>query len=292
MTRRSKTAINLCLLVTIFASLNLSLPQQPSWAQLSSSSYEVEVVTNIVYYNGPDFNPKKHLLDIYEPKGLSSAPVLMFVHGGGWQSGDKSLYSYLGRTFASQGFTTVVISYRLTPEVQHPGHIQDVARAFAWIYRNIAQHNGNPERVFVAGHSAGGHLTALLALDERYLNAEGLSTNRIRGAMPISGVYDLNTIPGFDSVFTSDPETRREASPVAHVDEHQPPFLITYAQFDYPTADIQSAELLNLLRQENSEAQTLTIPAKDHITIITSIGRPGDLTTESMLDFMRAHLDS
>ena len=110
--------------------------------------------------------------------------------------------------------------------------------------------------------------------------------------MPISGVYDLNTIPGFDSVFTSDPEARREASPVAHVDEKAPPFLITYAEFDYPTADGQSLELFNLLHQKGSEVQIMNIPAKDHITIITSIGRPGDLTTQAILNFMRAHLDS
>jgi len=173
----------------------------------------VVVVGNLLYYDGPGFNPRKHLLDIYKPQDLVNAPVLLFIHGGAWQRGDKLLYAYLGRAFASRGFTTVIINYRLTPEVRHPGHVQDVARAFAWTYRNITAHGGNPAGIFVMGHSAGGHLAALLALDEQYLEAEGLTTSLIRGAMPISGVYNLNAIPGFDSIFTSDPEVRRNASP-------------------------------------------------------------------------------
>lgn len=273
------------------AAFSSPLAQQPLQAQ-PSSTYDVQVVSNVIYYSGPGFNPTKHILDIYKPRALSNVPVLLFVHGGGWQDGDKSLYSYLGRTFASRGFTTVVISYRLTPEVMHPGHIQDVARAFAWIYRNIAQQGGDPERIFITGHSAGGHLVALLALDERYLQGEGLSTDLIRGAMPISGVYDITAIPGFESVFGSDPEARRDASPLAHVDEKQPPFLISYAQFDFPTLGDQARELARLLQEHSTPVELLEAPRKDHITIVGQIGIPGDLTTQALLDFMQAHLES
>jgi len=290
MIRFRKTAVIrlLVLLIAFFALSSCGL-MQPLQAQ-ASVGYEVEATTDLIYYQGPGFDPHEHILDVFEPKGLTNAPVLIFIHGGAWISGDKNLYGYLGRTFASQGFVTVIINYRLTPEVMHPGHIQDVARAFAWVYRNIAQYGGNAKEIFVIGHSAGGHLAALLALDERYLAAEGLATDLIKGTIPISGVYDLNAIPGLDSVFTSDPAKRRDASPVAHVDGQQPPFLILYAQFDYPTADFQAAELFNLLQQEKSEAKLLKIPLKDHITIITSIGQIGDVTTEAIIEFMQAHL--
>lgn len=285
---KTRSVLGVFLLMAITA-FSFSVSQGPMLAQ-PTASYQVDAVTNLVYYNGPEFDPQEHLLDIFKPQGLANAPVLIFIHGGGWQSGDKSLYPYLGRAFASQGFTTVIINYRLTPEVMHPGHIEDVARAFAWVYRNIAQYGGNPQQIFVSGHSAGGHLSALLALDERYLQAEGLSTDLIKGVLPISGVYDLNTIPGFNSVFTSDPAKRRDASPVAHVDDKQSPFLIIYGQFDYPTADLQAMELFNLLQQHKGEAKLLEIPLKDHITIITSIGQPGDLTTQAIVDFMREQL--
>lgn len=284
-----KECIRRTILVGVCLMLGLLGDNSPSaLSQSQGPPYEVTFVQDIVYYDGAGFNPKKHILDIYMPQGRTHAPVLMFVHGGGWTFGDKSLYAFLGRTFAREGFTTVVISYRLTPEVAHPGHIEDVARAFAWVYKNISKYGGNPEQIFVTGHSAGGHLTALLALDESYLEGHGLSTGLIRGALPLSGGYNLNTLPGFNAVFTDDPQKRRGASPVAHVDDKQPPFLIIYAENDYRTADTQALELLNLLKQHSTEAALLKIPAKDHITIITSVGQVGDPTTEAIVTFIRA----
>lgn len=112
----------------------------------------------------------------------------------------------------------------------------------------------------------------------------------IKGVMPLRGVYDLNAIPGFNSVFTGEPAKRGDASPVAHVDDREPPFLVIYGQFDYPTADLQATELFNLLQQHKDEAKLLEIPLKDHITIITSIGQPGDLTTQAIVSFMNEHL--
>lgn len=271
--------------------LGLAFSYTSPLAQPSSPPYEFTVATNLVYYNGPGFNPQKHVLDIFSPKDLPNAPVLFFIHGGGWRSGDKSIYPFFGRTFAQQGFVTVVISYRLTPEVQHPGHIQDVARAFAWVYKNISQYGGNPNQIFVAGHSAGGHLAALLALNKKYLQAEGLSTDLIKGVSPVSGVYNITALAGFNDVFTSDPETRRDASPVAQVSDKQPPFLLIYAQNDLPTLDAQAVELSKLLQQKSTEAKTLLVPNKDHISIIGSIGIPNDLTTESIAKFVREHLN-
>jgi len=284
-------------LTRIFSSIGLALclglvfSYSIPLAQPSGPPYEFTATTNLIYYNGPGFNPQKHILDVFSPKDLPSAPVLFFIHGGGWRSGDKSIYPFLGRTFAQQGFVTVVISYRLTPEVQHPGHIQDVARAFAWTYKNIAQYGGNPNQIFVTGHSAGGHLAALLALNKKYLQAEGLSTDLIKGVSPISGVYNITALAGFNDVFTSDPEMRRDASPVAQVSDKQPPFLLIYAQNDLPTLDAQAVELSKLLQQKSTEAKTLLVPNKDHISIIGSIGIPNDLTTESIAKFVREHLN-
>ncbi len=248
------------------------------------------VVTDIAYYDAPDAHPTKHRLDLFVPEGLKDAPVVIFVHGGGWTSGDKRLYSFVGRAFAQQGFVTAVINYRLSPQVQHPAHIEDVARAFVWVYRNIAQYGGNPEKIFVMGHSAGGHLTALLALDERYLRAHGLSLAAIKGAIPISGVYDVTaTLALYRTVFGADPEQRRNASPIAHVGPNKPPFLIIYAQFDFPGFDAQAQQLLSLLKQYDNEAALVEIPNRDHVTIIATVGAPGDPTTEEIVKFLRSH---
>jgi acetyl esterase/lipase len=281
-TRVGFTLLGICFLLFTLSQPNLL-------AQQSGPPYEIDVSTNLVYYDGPGFNPQKHILDIFAPKEVPNAPVLLFIHGGGWRTGDKNIYPFLGRAFAQQGFVTVNISYRLSPEVQHPAHIQDVARAFAWVYKNIAQYGGNPKQLFVTGHSAGGHLTALLALNKKYLQAEGLSTDLIKAALPISGIFNISNIGGAD-IFTSDPELRRDASPINFVSEKQSPFYLIYAQNDIPTLDTQAIDLAKLLQQKGTEAKTLNVPNRDHISIIGSIGIPGDLTTESIVKFLQDHL--
>src|SRR5437879_531043 len=103
-------------------------------------NFEVEAIKDLAYYVGQDADSNKHKLDLYLPKGQKYFPVLVFIPGGALTSGDRRLYGALGRTFAKHRIGTVIISYRLTPQVQHPGHIEDVARAFAWTHQNIAKH--------------------------------------------------------------------------------------------------------------------------------------------------------
>lgn len=249
-----------------------------------------QAITDVAYYDGPDAHPVKHRLDLFVPDGAKDAPVLLFVHGGGWTSGDKNLYSFIGRAFAEQGFVTAVINYRLSPEVQHPAHIEDVARAFVWVYRNISQYGGTSEKIFVMGHSAGGHLTALLALDEKYLQAHGLTLAAIKGAIPISGVYDVTGMLNlYRTVFGADPQQRWDASPLAHVGPTKPPFFVIYAQFDFPGLDTQGQQLFALLKQNHNEAALFETPGKDHVTIIASIGTTNDPTTEEILQFLHRH---
>lgn len=281
-----RTIVSL-LVIVIFAGVSLGLAQP-------SPPYGFQVYTNIAYYEGPDAHPSKHRLDLFVPQGLQDAPVLIFVHGGAWTSGDKNLYSFIGRAFAEQGFVTAVINYRLSPQVQHPAHIEDVARAFAWVHRNVARYGGNPEKIFVMGHSSGGHLTALLALDEKYLQAHGLTLSAIRGAVPISGIYDVTVEPPdpinvYRVVFGTDPQVRRDASPITHVGPNKPPFLIMYAQFDFPGFGAQAQQLLSRLREYDNDATLIEIPNRDHVTIIFNIGVSGDRTTEEILKFLRSH---
>jgi len=120
-----------------------------------------------------------------------NAPVLMFMHGGGLNGGDKRRVAHIGRRFASEGFITVCSNYRLSPANTHPAHIEDASAAFDWIYRNIAEYGGNPDRIFVSGGSAGGYLAALLAYDGRYLAKHNLLTDQIVAVIPISGLVDV-----------------------------------------------------------------------------------------------------
>lgn len=142
---------------------------------------------------------ERQVLDVFRPEGPANCPVVFFVHGGAWMFGDKNLfglYRAVGRNLASQGCVAVLINYRLTPTVKHPEHLNDVARAFAWTRSNIAKHGGDPNCIFLAGHSAGGHLVALLATHDDVWNKSlaGLKSSdrtAVRGVIGVSGVYRI-----------------------------------------------------------------------------------------------------
>ncbi len=252
-------------------------------------NFEVEATKDIAYYTGEDADPAKHKLDIYVPKGQKNFPVLFFIHGGTWSSGDRKLYAPLGDLFARNGVGTVVISYRLSPAVQHPAHAEDVARAFAWTVRNIGAYGGNPREIFVGGHSSGGHLAALLATNERFLKAEKVSRADIKGVIPLSGIYQLKvgTLP---KIFGKDEETFRDASPLAFVVEKLPPFLIGYADNDMKDFDRMAEEFCKAIQAKKGEATTLKVADRSHLTIIIrlSLG-DADPCTSAILDFIAQH---
>src|SRR5205807_2628900 len=148
------------------------------------------------------------------------------------------------------GIGAVIINYRLSPQAKFPAHVEDVAKAFAWVHANIARYGGRPDRIVVAGHSAGGHLVALMATDERYLKAEKASLTDIRAVISMSGVYALDEIFGmYSSVFGRDRGDRREASPIHHINDHEPPFLILFADKDLPTIEKVSGQFYDELKK-------------------------------------------
>jgi acetyl esterase/lipase len=169
----------------------------PLWRAARPSSadlFEVEQVRGVTYFEGLPADTFRHQLDLFLPRGLKDYPVVLLVHGGAWIMGDNrscGLYSAVGECLARQGIGAVLPNYRLSPEVRHPEHIKDVARAFSWTRAHIGEYGGNAADLFVAGHSAGGHLVSLLATDKRYLQAEGLCLADIRGVIGVSGVYHI-----------------------------------------------------------------------------------------------------
>jgi acetyl esterase/lipase len=143
----------------------------------------------------------RQVLDIFRPQEVKGRPVVIFVHGGAWITGDKCLLGLnrgFGRFLAQQGIVAVLINYQLSPAVKHPEHVKDVARAFAWTRRNIKNFGGDPDQIFLCGHSAGGHLVSLLATNESYLKDESLNLKdedreAIRGVISVCGVYLIPT---------------------------------------------------------------------------------------------------
>jgi acetyl esterase/lipase len=287
-----------------------------AWAEQPTSgkpddagkTYKVREVRDVAYFEGKDADPVRHTLDLFVPQGKKNFPVVVFVHGGCWTIGDKSccgLYSAVGKFFAGQGVGVVFPNYRLSPWVKHPEHVKDVARAFAWTHRNIADYGGDPGRVFVGGHSAGGHLAALLATDEQYLKAEGLSRKDIRGVLAVSGVYripdklaftweadgglgariELQSNP-FDLVFGKGHKARQAASPLAHVCADLPPFLLLHADRDLPMLPEMAEEFAQALKEKRCDVELLKVEGRNHNNIMFRATRSNDPVARAMLDFI------
>jgi acetyl esterase/lipase len=217
---------------------------------------KVEATFDVAYDTPPAAGGNVHQLDIYRPRGLSGAKVVIIPHGGAWFMGDKSECFELGATLAGDyGYTTVAINYDLSSapwNAVHPAPIRDVAKAFAWVYQHIADYGGDPEKIYLFGPSAGGYFVSLLATDGAYLAAEGLSTDKIKGVVSMSGTYDLYDLidsavnplglaPSDIAVYTvlvwnafgaGDQAALDAASPITYVNASQPPFRITYAWKD------------------------------------------------------------
>jgi acetyl esterase/lipase len=264
----------------------------------ASKTFPVKLVRDISYYDGPGADPVNHKLDLFLPKDDKDFPVVFFVHGGAWQRGSKNflgVYEALGTFLARHGIGAVVINYRLSPGVKHPEHIRDVARAFAWTHKNIASYGGRTDRLFVCGHSSGGHLVSLLATAPEWLKTEGLTSDAIRGVISISGVYDLAEMPPWllAKTFGGGGEVLADASPTRQVRTGLPPFLLLYADHDLPGCDGKPAEAFaKALRDKGTKTEIHEITNANHYTIFLTAVIPGDAVCEDILNFIANHAGS
>lgn len=245
---------------------------------------------DIVYAKRPGSDPKYLSLDIYRPKkSPGKLPVMVMIHGGGWRIGDKSNLAVgldKSKYFNRQGFVYISVNYRLTPEVQHPGHIIDVAEAIAWVHDHVGDYGGDPETLFVMGHSAGAHLAALVATDHRRLKKHDKQFSIIDGVVLLDGAgYDIpaklkigNSVANamYLSAFTKDEETQRDASPIHHVanDKRHPPFLIIPIE-RRADSNKMSTDLKNALIKADTTASIHVAEGKTHGSVNNDIGNAG-----------------
>ena len=235
----------------------------------------VDAHKDIAYVDGKPEDAAKHKLDIYTPRDKKNFAVLVFFHGGSWRSGDRALYPALANRFAKEGIGVVVPSYRLMPANPHPAQVDDATAALDWVIHNIAQYGGDPKRIYVSGHSAGGHLAAYTGLEDKFWP-------NVKGVMALSGVYDVSAIGGFKD----DPE---KASPIRHVKAGAPPFLVEYCENDYPSLPGQAREFDAALHKAGDQSELLYVPGENHINEIVNVWKDDDLIAQSILHFISTH---
>ncbi|MBX5493233.1 MAG: alpha/beta hydrolase [Chloroflexi bacterium] len=215
-------------------------------------------------------------LDLYVPAREEPVPMLLFIHGGAWSSGDKSEYGWLGVQLAQQGMLVAVANYRLSPAVQHPQHALDVAAAAAWLYRHGAEYGGDPQRLYLAGHSAGAHLVSLVALDSSYLAAAGISEPIVAGVAGFAGAaYDIDAryastplAPLFVPAFGQDPSRWADAAPLRYVKPGAPPFLLVHGLMDNQAPAASAQTFAAALQQQGVPTTLYLLPQLDHFTAL------------------------
>jgi arylformamidase len=269
---------------------------------LLSECQAQEVKRNIPY---ADPAAERQVLDVYSPKDAKHLPVVFWIHGGGWQTGDKSQIQLKPQTFVDKGFVFVSTNYQLLPNVEMEAIIRDIAKSIHWVHDHISDYGGDPSRVLVMGHSAGAQLAALVCIDDRYLKEEGLSLSFIKGCVPVDGdTYDIPAIIetaetrrrvhgqpqakfGHREKFGHSPEKHRDFSAVTHVAKGKgiPPFLILHVA-EHPDTSAQAQRLGTVLKEAGLPVTLYGARDTTHGRINDDIGRPDDPSTKALFDFV------
>ena len=245
------------------------------------------------------------ILDVYSPPKAKNLPVVFWIHGGGWQTGDKSDVQIKPQFFMDHGFVFVSTNYRLLPIVDMATIVRDIAKSLRWVHDHIAEHGGDPTRLVIMGHSAGAQLAALICTDDRYLKAEGLSLAGVKGCVPVDGdTYDVPAIVetgetrrrvhglpqpklGHREKFGNDPAKHRDFSAVTHIakDKSIPPFLILYVA-DHPDTSAQAQRLGSVLKENGIPATLFGGKETTHNQINAHLGQPDDPATKALREFL------
>jgi acetyl esterase/lipase len=252
--------------------------------------------------SAPDFDKERHILDVYSPKKTApngaGYPVVLFIHGGSWTSGNKNIYTFIGRRLAKQGVIAVVINYRLAPLVHVPEQAADCARALAWTVGNIKQYGGDPQRLFVMGHSAGGGLAALLATDDELLAKNGLPQNPVKGAI-------MDDPAGLDMYsylkemkyegdaqylvpFGKDPAVWKEMSPIYKIKPNLPPFIFYIGGETYPSISGSSGRFRDRLKATGQPAPYTISPGRHHIPMVLQLYWQHNIIYQGLLKLVGA----
>lgn len=216
-------------------------------------------------------------LDVYVPRHpLADAPVVVFFYGGSWNSGAREDYTFVGEALASRGVYAVLADYRLYPQVRYPLFLEDGARAVAWTKAHIREYSGNPQRLYLMGHSSGAYNAAMLALDADLLRAVGMSPADISGWIGLAGPYDFLPIknPDVRPVFFW-PDSPPQSQPINHVSRGAPPALLIAANEDDLVNPVRNTGgLARKLREYGVPVQDLYYSRPSHVTLVATLSRP------------------
>lgn len=251
---------------------------------------------NIVYTDSGKTVKTPQELSIFAPrKQKELSNVLIFIHGGNWNSGKKSQYNIIGNHWAKKGIVYVIIDYPLSPAADYKEMAVASAKSVKWVKENISRYGGNPERIFLSGHSAGGHLAALISIDNQYFEELGIK-NPITGTVLIDAagldMYGYLAEEKFAkdhtylNTFTSDPKIWKEATPLYHLHKNMPPMLIYRGGKTYPSILESNEKFIKALQDYAPGTPYHIQEKKKHIPMITQFFNPWNKRYDEIIRFM------
>ncbi|WP_135228149.1 alpha/beta hydrolase [Deinococcus fonticola] len=234
----------------------------------TNSPRGLNVVQNQRY--GPD---TRNTIDVYAPQEARSAPVVLFIHGGSWTGGDKSQHAFVGESLARAGYVTGVMNYRLAPQNRYPTYIQDAALALKWLRDNAGKYGGNPQNVFVAGHSAGGFNAVELVDNARWLREVNVPISSIRGVIGIAGPYSYDFREFSSRNAFPEEGLPDDIMPDRHVRADAPPHLLLVAANDTTVYPQNAINMEAALQKAGAQVERKVLPRLNHITILGAVAR-------------------
>ena len=243
------------------------------------------------------FDVQHHLaLDVYRPASVLHAPIVVFFYGGDWMRGKRQWYRFTGAALAARGVIVVIPDYRKYPSVKMDGFMQDAAHAVAWTHAHAGQIGGDPQDIFVMGHSAGGQIAALLATDPGWLEADGMQPRDLAGFIGLAGVYDFVPIAAREKdmigMFGKTSDEQRHAQPVSFVHGAEPPMLLLHGTADHEVDPSNSKSLVQAMQAQHEDVTLKLYPHIGHADLLFSMSRPlrGHAPTlDDVLTFIFAH---
>ena len=245
-------------------------------AYISDWEMRSEIVNNIwrPRCNIPYGSRPRQRLDVFSC-GTAEAPTLLYIHGGYWQMGDKESYGFIGDSALASGYNFVLVEYTLAPEVRMDEIVSEIHEAIDWVILNIDEYGGDPRRVFISGHSAGGHLTAM-----------GMSDQRVAGGIAISGLFDLEPIRlnYLNQKLGLDEAEMLRNSPMNNIPAEPSPLVVTVGLGELPELIRQSEDYYNAWQCQGHPGQYLPIPERDHFSVLEELAKPDGLILAALDD--------
>jgi acetyl esterase/lipase len=251
----------------------------------------VRVVRDVSYKTGSGltvYESERCKLDIFSTSATQAKPVLIWFHGGALKAGDKSDGHAIAASLAAPGLVVVTPNYRLSPDVRYPAYVQDAAASVAWVQDHIRAYGGDPEKLFVGGHSAGAWLALMIGLDERYLASHELRPSDLAGLIPVSGQTMTHFTVREERGIGQYTITADAAAPVHHVRKDSPPMLLLYADNDLVARAEENEYFVAVMKGAGNDGVVgLKITDRDHGTVAFRIAKEGDPGRDAVLNFMR-----